>query len=429
MKEVHLGRDFHIANRKNLVSRLPSGSTAVINANDQMPRNGDQYYPYRQNSDFFYLTGITQEKSILSINPGHPDKALREILFILKANPSLEKWEGHKLSPEEAEEISGIRNIRWLDDFELVFRDQLLQSERLFLNSNEYPKFKPDVPSRDHRFAKWIEEHYPSFPLERLAPLITMMRMVKSKEEIEMIRKAAAITGKAFAGVMTSLKPGMWEYEVEAEITYQFIRSGASGHAYMPIIAAGANACALHYVTNHSECKSGDLLLLDFGAEYGNYAADCSRTIPVDGHFSNRQKDLYKAVYSVFTVARDLLKPGITIKSFNDEVNKMWQEEHLRLGLYSKKDLKNQEPREPLRAKYYPHGTAHFIGLDVHDVGFKHTELAPGMVLTCEPGIYIDSEGIGIRLENDILITADGNEDLMKTIPMDIEEIEEGMKR
>jgi Xaa-Pro aminopeptidase len=221
----------------------------------------------------------------------------------------------------------------------------------------------------------------------------------------------------------------MWEYEVEAEITYQFIRSGASGHAYMPIIATGANACALHYVTNHSECKSGDLLLLDFGAEYGNYAADCSRTIPVDGHFSNRQKDLYKAVYSVFTMARDLLKPGITIKSFNDEVNKMWEEEHLRLGLYNKKDLKNQEPREPLRAKYYPHGTAHFIGLDVHDVGFKHTELAPGMVLTCEPGIYIDSEGIGIRLENDILITADGNEDLMKTIPMNIEEIEEGMKR
>lgn len=423
MRYHKINKELFVRNRTKLNKSLTTKALALVFANDEMPRNGDQTFPYRQNSDFFYLTGLEQEQSILCLCPDHPDKKLREIVFTIHPNTLLETWIGHKYTPDEIREITGIQTVKWLEDFESTLRDLMLTRESVYLNQNEYPKFETEVPSRDLRWARQLKNDYPAHDYQRLAPLLKSLRLVKEPEELELIKKAIHITAEAFQRVLQFTRPGVKEYEVEAEMTHEFIRRGASGHAYPPIVASGQNACTLHYTQNDQLCKEGDLMLLDFGAEYGNYAADCSRTIPVNGKFSPRQKACYEAVLRVQKAAIKHFVPGNTISRVNQAVNQLIEEELIGLGLFTREEVKHQSPEAPLFFNYYMHGTSHFMGLDVHDVGDKETVFQAGMVLSCEPGLYIKEEGIGIRIENDILV-AEKPVDLMAAIPREAEEIE-----
>lgn len=416
-------------NRSKLLKLLKKNSVAILHSNDEMPRNGDQFFPFRQNSDLFYLTGIDQEKTVLMLCPDHPIQKNREILFILKPNPQFEIWHGKRLTKKEAIEISGVQNVAWIEEFESFLPEMIYYSEHAYVNQYENTKFISEVESRDQRFTKIIQQHYPSQRLERLSPLLTSLRLVKEPEEVNAMRHASMITGKAFNRVLKYLKPGIHEFEVEAEISHEFRINGAEGHAYYPIVATGENACFLHYIKNQSVCQAGELLLLDFGAEFRNYAADCSRTIPVNGTFTPRQKLLYNAVLNVFNKAKSMMVKGATIALINKQVCKLFEEEHVKLGLYSMDDVHRQDPENPLYSKYYMHGISHFLGLDVHDAGNRFQTLEPGMVITCEPGIYVREEGIGIRIENDILITEEEPIDLMHHIPLEIDEIEDMMHK
>ncbi len=415
-------------NRKNLAKLMKPKSVAVLQPADQYPRNGDQYFTYRQQSDLFYLTGIEQEKTVLMLAPGFSNERFREALFILKPDTKLETWEGHKLTKKEASQISGIKNVFWLEDFEITLREVLLDSDNFYLNVNEYVKFFTEVPERNHRLALEFKEKYPIHNYERLAPLLKQLRQIKSEPEIDLIRHACKITNKAFHKVMKTIKPGMKEYEVEAEIIGEFIRNGANGHGYDPIVASGGSACMLHYVDNDKTCKDGDLVLMDFGAEYANYTADMSRTIPVNGKFSSRQKACYDAVLDVFKQAREMLVPGNTIDKVNKAVTLMLEKKMISLGLFTAEDVVKQDGENPLYFNYYMHGVSHPLGLDVHDVGSKYEPFKAGMVVTCEPGLYIKEENIGIRIENDILITDDGPVDLMIDIPIETDEVEAAMR-
>lgn len=414
-------------NRNKLLSVLPINSLAIIQSNDEMPRNGDQLYPFRQNSDLFYLSGINQPKVVVCICNSHPNPAYREILFAVKPNPDYAVWYGHQPDKAELSEISGINTIFWLEDIETVLKDLMINTQNVYLSSNEYIKFIPDFQDRNHRFCMQLKEKYPLHHYHRLSPIITELRLVKETEEISLIETACDITGKAFQRILKKLKPGMMEYEVEAEINHEFLINNVRNHAYQPIIAAGENACTLHYVENAAACNDGELLLLDFGAEYGNYASDCSRTIPVNGKFSNRQKSYYQAVLNVYNEIQKEFVVGNCIDNLNRKTTALIEKELINLGLFTAEDVENQSKESPIYMKYYMHGVSHFMGLDVHDVGSKQTVLQPGMILTCEPGIYNKEEKIGIRLENDILITNEGPVNLMKNIPIEIEEIEKMM--
>jgi Xaa-Pro aminopeptidase len=414
-------------NRENFINLLPGHGVAIFHSNEQYPRNGDQYFPFRQQSDFFYLTGMDQEKSILILAPGCPNEKLREVLFLIRTNEQIAIWEGHKYTKKEAREISGIEHIQWLDGFESALKEVIAEASTVYLNSNEYVKFFSEVPDKNHRFAEEFKKQYPLHKLERAAPLLSKLRTIKSEQEIELLKEACEITGKGFERVLKHTRPGVHEFEVQAEIDHEFAINRARGHGYAPIIASGKNACVLHYVENDEECRDGDLLLMDFGAEYANYSADMSRTIPVNGKFTSRQKECYNAVLRVFNEAKKLYVPGNTINLVNEEVNKMMEAEMIKLGLFTEEDKDKQDPDEPLYKKYFMHGTAHFLGLDVHDVGTKHEPFKPGMVLTCEPGLYIREEDIGIRIENDILVTEKEPVDLMASIPITVVQIEEMM--
>jgi len=427
MRYYRAGKELYIKNRKKLTGMMDKKSIAIVLSNDQVLRTGDQYYPYRQNSDLLYLSGINQEETILALCPGHPEKDKREILFIRKADPKLETWEGHKLTREEAMEQSGIKNVMFTNDLEMTLRDLVLHSEKILVNTNEYIKLSEQVPSRSSRYIAGLKKVYPLHQYLRLAPLLTRLRMKKEPEEIELIRKACGITRDALLRVMKFLKPGVMEYEVEAEITHEYLRQGAIGHGYQPIIASGKNANVLHYLDNNRVCKDGDLLLMDVGAECGYYSADCTRTIPVNGKFSSRQRELYDANLRVLNQTMAQMTVGSSINKTHKLACKLWEEEHVKLGLYSKEDVKKQKPGESMLNKYYMHGTSHFLGLDVHDVGEKEVAFEEGMVLTCEPAIYIREEGIGVRLENDILITREGPVNLLEDIPIDTDEVEEIM--
>jgi Xaa-Pro aminopeptidase len=426
MKYMPLESTLFVKNRKKLIKLLQPNSIALIHSNDEMPRNGDQYFPFRQNSDLFYLTGIDQEKTILTLCPNHPDKSLREILFIIESNEKIATWEGHKYTIEEAQKTSGIETVKFISSFDSVFRELTLKADNIYINLLENPKFKPEVKSADERFITTLENEFPAHDFLRLAPLLKNLRLIKEPEEIKLMQNACDITEKAFHRILHFVKPGVTEYQIEAELTHEFLWNRANGHAYPPIVASGKNACILHYTANNNKCKDGDLLLMDFGAEYANYAADCSRTIPVNGKFTPRQKECYEAVLSVMNKAIGWLTPGTTINRINERVENLLQEEHIRLGLYSKKDVENQDQNNPLVKKYYPHGTSHFIGLDVHDVGDRTVTLEEGMVLTCEPGIYIPEENIGIRIEDDILV-AHKPVNLTGNIPKEVDEIEKIM--
>ena len=424
MKYTPIDSTLFIENRKKFVSQLISDSVAIFHSNDEMPRNGDLAFQFRQQSDLFWLTGIDQEKTILVIAPNHPVPEYREMLFLRKTNEHIAVWEGHKYTKEEARAASSIQTIYWEEDFAAVLPVLMHHSQNVYLNLNENDRFVTEVEYRDERHAKALRVKYPNHTYNRSALIMARLRAVKSSVEVEQLSTAIDITNKAFHKVLGMLKPGVMEFEIEAEIISTFIRHRATGHAYYPIIASGANACVLHYNDNNMECKSGDLILLDFGAEYANYAADLTRTIPVNGKFTPRQRDVYNAVLRVMRKATKMLVVGNTIPRYHEEVGKIMEEELIGLGLLKAEDVKKQDPKAPLYKKYFMHGTSHFLGLDVHDIGNRYSAMEAGNVFTCEPGIYIPEENIGIRIENDILITEKDPIDLMAAIPVEVEEIE-----
>lgn len=423
MRYKSIPAEFYTKKRAELLKMIKPKSLVIVNSNDEMPRNGDQTFPFRQNSDFFYLTGLDQEKCILTLCPDHPVESMREILFTVKTNEHMVTWYGFKYTFEEAKQLSGIKTIKWLDEFEMTLKDLMSRVNNVYLNQNEYAKFTTEVTSRDLRFAHKLKADFPMHNIERLAPHVTQLRMVKDKAEIEQMQRACDITGDAFRRVLGFVKPGVKEFEIEAEITYEFIRKGCNGHSYAPIIASGANACILHYVNNDRVCADGDLLLMDFGAEYGLYAADLSRTIPVNGKFNPRQREVYEAVLRLLKFGMSTCTPGKNIDSWHKGVTVMMEKELLGLGLITQEDIANQTEAAPAYFKYYMHGTGHFLGLDVHDVGSRQDEFKKGMVITVEPGIYIPEEGIGIRIENDVMI-AETPVNLMASIPVEPDEIE-----
>jgi len=424
MKYKPLDKSVYIQNRKNFVKHLPSKSLAVFNSNDVMPTNADGTMNFRQNNDMLYLSGIDQEESILVVFPDFANNQFREILFLTETNEHIAVWEGHKYRKEEATEASGIESIMWLDQFPMVFATLMAEAEQVFINTNEHTRAANTVETRDARFIKWCQEKYPAHQYRKAAPIMHELRAIKSQAEIDQLQVANTITENAFKRVLKFVKPGVMEYEIEAEYLHEFIRKGSRGFAYTPIIASGASACVLHYIENSKQCKDGDLLLMDVGAEYGNYNADMTRTIPVNGKFTDRQKAVYNAVLKVQREAMKILVPGTTIPEYHKEVGKLMESELIGLGLLDKTDIKNQNPKKPAYKKYFMHGTSHHIGLDVHDVGNVYRKIEENMVFTIEPGIYIPEEEIGIRLENDLVVTKNGLHDLMGGIPIEADEIE-----
>ena len=429
MKYFPIDKNLFIENRKKFTSQLVSESIAIFHSNDEMPRNGDQNYPFRQQSDLFWLTGIDQEQTVLFIAPNHPLPEYREILFLRKTNEHIAVWEGHKYTKEEARSASGIQNIYWTDDLNAMMPVLMHHSSNVYINLNENDRFVTEVIYRDERKANEIKSKYPNHSYERSGSIMAKLRAIKSDTEVQLISQACEITNKAFKKVLQITRPGIMEYEIEAEIIHSFIRNRASGHAYYPIIASGASACVLHYNENNKECKEGEVILLDFGAEYANYAADLTRSIPVNGKFTSRQRDVYNAVLRVMRAATKMLVVGNTIPKYQEEVGKIMEQELIGLKLLDKTEVSKQDPKQPLYKKYFMHGTSHFLGLDVHDIGNRYVPIQAGMVFTCEPGIYIPEEGLGIRIENDILITDRGPVDLMASIPVEVDEIEEMMSR
>ena len=420
-----------IHNRANLAALLPKKSVAVFTANELMPRNGDEFFPFRQQSDFFYLTGIDAENAFLLLAPDYPDESLREVLFIEPYDEVKVTWLGEMLDAKQAAELSGVKTVKGSDAFYSVLNDIAFSGygDTIFLNTYEYPKYECAVETIQQRFVKKIKSLYPMHQYGRTAPILNPLRMVKSTDEIEITQHACDITSKAFRRCLATVKPGMFEYEVQAEIEYIFKQNNATGHAYAPIIAGGKNACCLHYSKNQSLLHDGDLLLFDIGCEYQNYSSDLSRTIPVNGKFTERQKQCYSAVLRVMKQLQELYRPGHCINEINETTHRLMEKEMIQLGLFTEDDVKHQNPEKPLERKYLMHGMSHHIGLDVHDSIDKFKPFEPGMILTCEPGIYIREEGIGIRIENDLLITEDKPVNLFEGLPIEIEEIEAAMQR
>ncbi len=424
MRYNPINNSLYKENRKNLEKLLKSKAVCIFNSNDIMPTNADGTMPFKQNANLFYLTGIDQEETILLLAPDFPDPKFREVLFLKETNEEIAIWEGHKYTKEEAEIASGIKHVKWLTEFEQTLSIVLAESESIYLDVNEHIRNASQVETRNDRFFKWCKEHYPLYEYERVFPLLCQLRTVKSDLEIEALQEACNITEKGFRRILDKLKPGIWEYELEAEYLHEFVRRRSSGFAYTPIIASGASACVLHYIDNNKECKDGDLLLMDVGAEYGNYNGDMTRVIPVNGKFTERQKSIYNAVLRVKNEATKILRPGTSVFEYHKEVGQIMQSELLGLGLIDQTDIKNENKDWPAYKKYFMHGTSHHIGLDVHDIGSFYDKVKAGNVFTVEPGIYIREEGIGIRLEDDIVIQENGQKNLMKNIPIEIEEIE-----
>jgi len=414
--------------RERLKSMLQPDSIVIVVASEEMPRSADQSFPYRPNPDLFRLCGLDQKDTLLVLCPQAKNPKFREILFIRETNPEVVTWEGPSLTKEEAQSLSGIQTVLWTSEFEKVAHELIIRSKNIYLGLNENVRAHFAIQGNDYRFIEFIKNKYPLHNYERLGPLMDEIRSIKHPLEVEVIKKACQLTAAAFERVLKFVKPGVKEFEIEAEITYEFIRQGAQGHAYQPIIASGANACVLHYNANNQVCQDGDLLLLDFGAEYAHYASDLSRTIPVNGRFSPRQLAIYESVLRVMDFAKNFLRPGTLYIEYEKHVGEKMTEELIKLNLLKADEVAQQNPEKPLYKKYYMHGTSHFLGLDVHDSGNRDFPMRAGMVFTCEPGIYIPEEGIGIRLENDIYISEFGPVDLMAQIPLLPEDIEKAMK-
>ena len=424
MKYETINSSLFVENRKRFASKLKPKSIALFVSNDIMPTNADGSMGFVQNSDLFYLSGVDQEETILMIYPDAVNAAHREVLFVRETSETIAIWEGAKLNKEQATQTSGVKSVYWTHQFEQVLQSIVFTAENFYLNSNEHTRRHINTETAEMRFNKTITSKYPFHKVERAAPIMHSLRAIKSQYEIDLIQKACNITEAGFRRLLKFVKPGVMEYEIEAELIHEFIRNRSRGWAYGPIVASGANACVLHYVDNNKECKAGDVILLDVAAEYGNYASDLTRCLPVSGKFTARQKAVYNAVLRVMKAATAMLTVGNTIPEYHKAVGTLMEKELVDLGLLTAAQIKNQNPDMPAYKKYFMHGTSHFLGLDVHDVGDFNRPLEAGMVFTCEPGIYIPEEGLGIRLENDILVTATGPHDLMKNIPLEAEEIE-----
>ncbi len=429
MKYLPIDADLFVQNRRRFVEQLKPNSIAVFNSNDIMPTSADGTHAFIQQTDLFYLSGIDQEESTLVICPDAKEEKHREILFLKETNEQIALWEGQKYTKDEATAVSGIKTVYWNHEFNNIFKPSVFQSESIYLNTNEHLRADDSVDTRDKRFLRWCRSAFPLHHYRRTAPIMQDLRTIKSPLEVDLIKTACNITDKAFRRLLGFIEPGVWEFEIEAEICHEFLRNRSRGPAFETIIASGVDSCTLHYVKNDKQCREGDLVLMDFGAEYANYAGDVTRTVPVSGRFSKRQKEVYNAVLNVQKTAIRMLTPGETLDEYTREVGKVMETELIGLGLLDAEEVKKQSEDQPLYKKYFPHGTSHHLGLDVHDYGDRYRKFEPGMVLTCEPGIYIKDETIGVRIENNILITEDEPVDLTEAIPREADEIEDLMNQ
>ncbi|WP_282041951.1 aminopeptidase P family protein [Winogradskyella flava] len=428
MKYDLIDRKLFIKNRNNFMAQMKPSSLAVFNSNDIYPISADSTMPFQQHRDIFYLSGVDQEESILVLFPDCPKEKHREILFLKETNEHIAIWEGEKLTKEAALKTSGIKTVYWLQDLEKIMFELMTQCDTVYINTNEHYRANVDTETREDRFTKWIKDKYPAHSVAKSNPILQRLRSVKDQIELDLIQKACDITEKGFRRVLNFVKPDVWEYNIEAEFMHEFLNNRSKGFAYTPIIAAGNNANVLHYIENNQQCKAGDLILMDVGAEYANYSSDMTRTIPVSGKFTDRQKAVYNAVNRVKNEATKMLVPGALWEEYHIEVGKLMTSELLGLGLIDKADVQNENPDWPAYKKYFMHGTSHHIGLDTHDYGLLHEPMQANMVFTVEPGIYIQDEGFGIRLEDDVVIQNSGEPfNLMRNIPIEVEEIEELM--
>lgn len=427
MRYDKIDTQLFVNNRQRFIDGLVPLSIAVFNSNDIMPTSADGAMPFKQATDIFHLSGVDQEESILVLFPNSREEKHREILFLKETSDLIAVWEGAKLTKQQATEVSGVKTVYWLGQFEGIFNQLMCEASHVYLNSNEHGRANTEVETREARFVKWCTKNYPLHKFRRSAPIMHSIRGIKSEIEVALIQKACDITEAGFRRVLKMIKPGVMEYEIEAEYMHEFLIQRSSGFAYTPIIGSGASSCVLHYVENSKECRDGDILLMDVGAEYANYDSDMTRTIPVNGRYSDRQKAVYNSVLHVMNGAIKMLRPGMTFKDYNSEVGKMMESELLALELISATDIQNQDPNWPAYKKYFMHGTSHHLGLDTHDSGYFDRPMEAGMVFTCEPGIYIPEEGVGIRIEDDLVITNGEPINLMKNIPKETEEIEDLM--
>ncbi|NUY81333.1 aminopeptidase P family protein [Flavobacterium sp. MAH-1] len=425
MKYEQIDSNLFVKNRKKFMSQMKPGAIAVFNSNDIYPISADSTMPFQQHRDIFYLSGVDQEESILVLFPDAPYEHQREILFLTETSEHIAIWHGAKLDKKQAFEVSGIKSVYWLQDFNKVFYELMTYADTMYINTNEHYRASVETETREDRFIKWWKEKYPAHKVEKSNPILQRLRSIKEPEEIALIQKACDNTEKGFRRLLGFVKPGVWEYEIEAELLHEFVRNRSKGFAYGPIIASGNNANVLHYVENNKQCKDGDLLLLDVAAEYANYSSDLTRTIPVSGRYSKRQADVYNAVLRVKNEATKMLVPGTLWKEYHVEVGKIMTSELLGLGLIDKADVQNEDPTWPAYKKYFMHGTSHHLGLDTHDYGLLHEPMKANMVFTVEPGIYIPEEGFGIRIEDDVVVQESGEPfNLMRNIPIEIDEIE-----
>ncbi|MFZ9877965.1 MAG: aminopeptidase P family protein [Chitinophagaceae bacterium] len=429
MKYHSLNPELFKQNRERFVKELPSQTIAIFGSNDAFPSNGDALHAFKQNSDLFWLCGIEQEDKILVLFPDNPDPKYREVLVLIRPNELKEKWDGRQLRVKEAQAISGISTIVWLDSIDALLQTWIHLANTICLDSNENDRKASLIRSREYRFIDEIQQRYPLHQYYRAAKIMREVRAIKTSYEVEVLEKAIHITEQTFRRLLGFIRPGVMEYEIEAEIYHSFLNQRATGPAYHSIIASGDRARTLHYIANNQVCKDGELLLMDFGAEYGGYCADLTRTVPVNGKFTRRQKNIYNACLHLHNYAKSILKPGITILKYTDKVGEEATQQFLKLGLLRKSDVKNEDPENRAYRKYLYHGISHHLGVDVHDLGTRTSPIKPGMVFTIEPGIYVEEEQLGVRIENNVWITRNGNKDLMKNIPIEAEEIESLMKR
>ena len=425
MKYHQIDRQLYIKNRAKFTAQMKPKSVAVFNSNDIYPISADSSMPFQQHRDILYLSGVDKEDSILVLCPDAPFEHLREMLFLKETSEHIAVWEGEKLTKDRAFEVSGIKTVYWLTEFDKVLNEVMTYTETMYINTNEHYRASVETETREARFVKSWKDKYPAHQVAKSNPILQRLRSVKDKIELDLIQNACDITEKGFRRVLSFVKPDVTEYEIEAEFIHEFIRNRSKGFAYTPIIASGNNANVLHYIENNQPCKAGDLILLDVGAEYANYSSDMTRTIPVSGRFNDRQKAVYNAVLNVKNEATKLLVPGTLWKEYHIEVGKIMTSELLGLGLIDKADVQNENPDWPAYKKYFMHGTSHHMGLDTHDYGLLYEPMQPNMVFTVEPGIYIPAEGFGIRLEDDVIIQEHGDPfNLMRNIPIEVDEIE-----
>ncbi|MFY7668424.1 MAG: aminopeptidase P family protein [Crocinitomicaceae bacterium] len=428
MKYDRIDPALYIKNRTKFTERMEPKTLSVFNSNDIYPISADSTMPFQQHRDILYLSGVDQEESILVLFPNASNPAHKEILFLKETSELIAIWEGEKLTKQAAFETSGIKTVYWLQQFPTIFKQLMAEATGIYLNTNEHLRASTEVETREDRFIKKVKIDYPTHQVHKSAPILHKIRSVKESIELELMQKACKITEAGFRRLLGYIKPGVWEYEIEAELAHEFLRNRSKGFAYTPIVASGKNACVLHYIENNQQCKDGDVILLDVGAEYANYSSDLTRCIPVNGRFTPRQKAVYNAVLHVKKEAEKLLVPGTIMAEYHKQVGHLMEEQLVNLGLISTQDIANQKPEWPAYKKYFMHGTSHFLGLDTHDVGLWHEPIQSGMVFTCEPGIYIPEEGLGIRLEDDLVVQDSGSPfNLMKDIPLEAEEIEELM--